>query len=175
MRVFDDPSLQIWFLIAALGAGLIAIGIGAFLIQIAVSILRRDELRDTTGDPWDGRTLEWATSSPPPAYNFAFTPVAHGIDAWWDMKSRGYVRPLEGFRPIHMPSNTGTGVVLAGLSTVCALALIWYIWWLAFLAFFGVIAVAIRHTFNYNRDFDIPAAEVTATEAVRTRRLAGRA
>ena len=110
MRVFDDPSLQIWFLIAALGAGLIAIGIAAFLVQIAVSIWKRDELRDTTGDPWDGRTLEWATSSPPPAYNFAFTPIAHGVDAWWDMKSRGYVRPLEGFRPIHMPKNTGSGV-----------------------------------------------------------------
>ena len=109
MRVFDDPSLQIWFLIAALGAVLIACGIAAFLLQIAVSIWKRDELRDTTGDPWDGRTLEWATSSPPPAYNFAFTPVVHDLDAWWDMKSRGYVRPLEGFRPIHMPKNTGSG------------------------------------------------------------------
>ena len=137
MRVFDDPSLQIWFLIAALGAVLIALGIAAFLIQIAVSIWKRDELRDTTGDPWDGRTLEWATSSPPPAYNFAFTPVVHGVDAWWDMKSRGYVRPLEGFRPIHMPKNTGSGVILAGFATVCAMALIWYIWWLAALAFLG--------------------------------------
>ena len=73
-----------------------------------------------TGDPWDGRTLEWATSSPPPAYNFAFTPIAHGVDAWWDMKRRGYVRPLEGFRPIHMPRNTGSGVILAGFATVCA-------------------------------------------------------
>jgi cytochrome o ubiquinol oxidase subunit 1 len=172
MRVFDDPSLQIWFLIAALGAGLIAIGIGAFLIQIAVSILKRDELRDTTGDPWGGRTLEWATSSPPPAYNFAFTPVSHGVDAWWDMKARGYVRPLTGFRPIHMPSNTGTGVYLAALATVCGLALIWYIWWLAFLSFFGIIAVAIWHTFNYHRDFDIPAGEVAATEDSRTRLLA---
>ena len=76
--------------------------------------MKRDELRDTTGDPWDGRTLEWSTSSPPPAYNFAFTPVVHDLDAWWDMKSRGYVRPLDGFRPIHMPKNTGAGVVLAG-------------------------------------------------------------
>jgi cytochrome o ubiquinol oxidase subunit 1 len=175
MRIFDDPSLQIWFLIAALGAGLIACGIGAFIVQIALSIWKRDELRDVTGDPWDGRTLEWATSSPPPDYNFAFTPIAHGVDAWWDMKRRGYVRPLEGFRPIHMPKNTGSGVILAGLSTVCAMALIWYIWWLALLAFLGMIATAIWHTFNYNRDFDIPAAEVTATEDARTRLMAGRA
>ena len=175
MRVFDDPSLQIWFLIAALGAALIAVGIAAFLVQIGISIWKRDELRDTTGDPWDGRTLEWATSSPPPAYNFAFTPVAHGVDAWWDMKSRGYVRPLEGFRPIHMPKNTGSGVILAGFSTVCAMALIWWIWWLAALAFLGVIATAIWHTFNYDRDFDVPASAVTAAEDARTRLLAGRA
>ncbi|HVL20957.1 MAG TPA: cbb3-type cytochrome c oxidase subunit I, partial [Amaricoccus sp.] len=175
MRVFDDPSLQIWFLIAALGAGLIAIGIAALIIQIAVSIWRRDELRDVTGDPWDARTLEWATSSPPPPYNFAFTPVAHDIDAWWDMKAHGYRRPLEGFRPIHMPKNTASGIILAGLATVCGMALIWYIWWLAALAFAGVIATAIWHTFNYNRDYDIPAAEVTSVEGARTRQLIGRA
>jgi cytochrome o ubiquinol oxidase subunit 1 len=107
LRTFDDPSLQIWFVIAAFGAVLIAIGIGAFLVQIAVSIWNREKLRDTTGDPWNGRTLEWATSSPPPDYNFAFTPVIHDNDSWWDMKRRGYTRPLDGFRPIHMPKNTG--------------------------------------------------------------------
>ena len=172
LRVFDDPSLQIWFIIAGFGAFLILIGIVAFLIQIAVSIMRRDQLRDTTGDPWDGRTLEWATSSPPPAYNFAFTPVVHDNDAWWDMKKRGYKRPLEGFKPIHMPSNTGTGVVIAGLSVVMSVALIWYIWWLAILGFVAMIAVAIAHTFNYHRDFHIPAEEVTQTEDARTKLLA---
>ena len=110
-----SPSLQIWFVIAAFGALLIAAGIGCFLIQIVVSILKREELRDTTGDPWDGRTLEWSTSSPPPAYNFAFTPIVHDNDAWWDMKKRGYHRPLTGFKPIHMPKNTGAGIILGGL------------------------------------------------------------
>ncbi|MCR5857516.1 cytochrome o ubiquinol oxidase subunit I [Mesorhizobium sp. J428] len=172
LRTFDDPSLQIWFIIAGFGAFLILVGIVAFLIQIAVSIMRRDQLRDTTGDPWDGRTLEWATSSPPPAYNFAFTPVVHDNDAWWDMKKRGYRRPLEGFKPIHMPSNTGTGVIIAGLSVVMSVALIWYIWWLAILAFVAMIAVAIAHTFNYHRDFHIPAEEVTQTEDARTKLLA---
>ena len=103
--------------IAALGAVLIALGIGAFLMQIVVSFMKREQLRDTTGDPWDGRTLEWSTSSPPPPYNFAFTPVVHDLDAWWDMKQRGYERPRGGFRPIHMPKNTGAGVILAALST----------------------------------------------------------
>jgi cytochrome o ubiquinol oxidase subunit 1 len=175
MRVFDDASLQIWFVIAALGAALVACGIAALLIQIGVSIWKRDELRDTTGDPWGGRTLEWATSSPPPDYNFAFTPIVHDQDAWWDMKLKKYERPTKGFRSIHMPSNTGTGVYLAALSVICAFALVWYIWWLAALSFAGILAVAIGHTFNYHRDFHVPVEEVVTTEAARTRLLAGRA
>jgi cytochrome o ubiquinol oxidase subunit 1 len=174
MRVFDDPSLQIWFIIAGLGAALIAVGIAAMLLQFFVSIMRREKLADDTGDPWDGRTLEWSTSSPPPAYNFAFTPVVHDNDAWWDMKKRGYSRPLSGYRPIHMPKNTGTGVILAALSTIVGFALIWYIWWLAAVGFFALLVVAIGHTFNYHRDFHIPAEEVTRTEAARTQLLAVR-
>ncbi|MEI9420686.1 cytochrome o ubiquinol oxidase subunit I [Mesorhizobium sp. Cs1299R1N1] len=172
MRVFDDPSLQIWFVIAAFGAVLIACGIGAFLIQIFVSIRRREALADTTGDPWDGRTLEWSTSSPPPAYNFAFTPVIRDNDAWYDMKQAGYIRPLAGFKPIHMPSNTGTGIILAAFSVALGFGLIWYIWWLAALSFVCLIATAIGHTFNYHRDFHIPAAEVAQTEEARTTLLA---
>ncbi len=168
---FEDPSLQIWFVIAAIGAVLIAFGILCFIIQIAVSIVRREQLRDTTGDPWDGRTLEWSTSSPPPAYNFAFTPIIHDLDAYADMKKRGYRRPLGGFKPIHMPRNTGAGVIIAGLATICGFALIWYIWWLAALTFIGVIATAILHSFNYDRDFHIPAEAVLREEDSRSRLL----
>ena len=174
LRHFDDPSLQVWFVIAAIGAAIIAAGIAAMLIQFYVSIRDRDSarLRDTTGDPWNGRTLEWATSSPPPAYNFAFTPVIHDVDAWYDMKAAKTARPTSGFRAIHMPKNTWAGIVLAGLSTVFGLAMIWYIWWLSALAFVGVIAVAIVNSFDYDRDFDIPADEVTRCEDARTRALA---
>ena len=172
MRVFDDPSLQIWFIIAAFGAVLIAIGIATMFVQFGVSIARRDQLRDETGDPWDGRTLEWATSSPPSAYNFAFTPVSHGLDTWWDMKRYGQTRPRADYLPIHMPSNTGAGVVIAGLATICGFALVWYIWWLAVLSFAGVVIASIMHTFNYGRDHHIPAEEVRATEAARDRQLA---
>ena len=172
MRVFDDPSLQIWFVIAALGAVMIAAGIACMFIQFGVSIWKREELRDTTGDPWDGRTLEWATSSPPPDYNFAFTPVIHDGDAWADMKKRGYQRPLSGYEPIHMPSNTGTGIILAGLATTFGVAMIWYMWWLAGLSFVGILAVAIGHTFNYKRDYYIPKDVVERTEGERTRQLA---
>ncbi|WP_411906249.1 cytochrome o ubiquinol oxidase subunit I [Rhizobium mayense] len=170
---FDDPSLQIWFIIAAFGAGLIAIGIACFLIQLAVSFMKREELRDHTGDPWGGRTLEWSTSSPPPAYNFAFTPIVYDHDAWWDMKNRGYVRPTEGFIPIHMPKNTGTGIILGALSIGFAFGMIWYMWWLAAITFVAMIVITIGHTFNYKRDYHIPADEVVKTENERTKQLAG--
>ncbi len=172
LRHFDDPSLQIWFVIAAFGAFLIAIGIAAMLMQFYVSIRDRERLRDTTGDPWGGRTLEWATSSPPPAYNFAFTPVIHDLDAWYDMKSRGYERPSSGYRAILMPRNTPTGIVLAGLSLTFGVGMIWYVWWLAVFSFAGIVATAIAHTFNYSREFHIPAGEITRTEEARGRRLA---
>ncbi|MEQ5795409.1 cytochrome o ubiquinol oxidase subunit I [Paracoccus sp. NFXS7] len=172
MRVFDDPDLWIWFAISGLGVAMVAGGIGAMLMQFGVSIWRRKELVDESGDPWDGRTLEWATSSPPPAYNFAFTPVVHGLDAWNDMKQVGQTRPQGTYLPIHMPRNTGTGVILAGAATVCGFALVWYIWWLAAASFIGMIAVAIAHTFNYDRDFHIPVEEVARTEAARDRQLA---
>ena len=172
MSHFDDPSLQIWFIVAAFGAVLIALGIAAFLIQLVVSYMRRDQLRDVTGDPWDGRTLEWSTSSPPPAYNFAFTPVVHDNDAWHDMKRRGAQRPTSGFKPIHMPANTAAGIVIAGLSTALGFALIWHMWIPAALLFVVTIGATIFHTFNYKRDYYIPADEVTRSEDQRTLVLA---
>ena len=160
VRHFDDPSLQPWFVVAAIGSVIILVGILAFVIQIAVSLKNRDKLRDTTGDPWEGRTLEWSIPSPPPAYNFAFTPVVHDLDAWYDMKDRGYKAPAKGFRDIHMPRNTGAGVILSGLALVLGFAMVWYMWWLAALSFIALIAYAIAHTFNYDRDYFIPAAQV---------------
>jgi cytochrome o ubiquinol oxidase subunit 1 len=172
MSQFEDPSLQIWFIIAAFGAFLIALGIGSFLIQLVVSFLKREELRDTTGDPWGARTLEWSTSSPPPAYNFAMTPIVYDHDSWYDMKARGHVRPTEGFKPIHMPKNTGTGVILGALSVVFGFAMIWYIWWLVAASALAMLVVTIGHTFNYKRDFYIPVEEVVETEDKRTKLLA---
>lgn len=175
MSHFDDPSLQIWFQVAAFGALLIAAGIGSFLIQLVVSFLKRDQLRDVTGDPWNGRTLEWSTSSPPPQYNFAFTPVVHDHDAWHDMKTRGHQRPTGDFQDIHMPKNTAAGVILAGLSTLVGFALIWHMWLVAGVAFAVTVISAIVHTFNYKRDYYIKADEVTRTEDARTKVLAAQA
>ena len=172
MSHFEDPSLRIWFAIAAFGAVLIALGIGCFIIQLVVSFLKKEQLRDASGDPWNGRTLEWSTASPPPAYNFAFTPVVHDNDAWWDMKRGGYTRPQDGFIPIHMPKNTAAGLVIAALATVCAFGLIWHMWLVAGLFFAATIVATIAHTFTYQRDYYIPADEVVHTESLRTRLLA---
>jgi cytochrome o ubiquinol oxidase subunit 1 len=164
--------LQIWFVIAAVGAFIALLGIVFFLVQLFVSIYNRKKLRDVTGDPWGGRTLEWATSSPPPDYNFAFTPVVHDVDAWADMKARGYRRPLDGFKAIHMPKNTATGIIVSVLLFVFAFAVIWFMWLVAAVSFALLVAVSIGHTFNYNRSFHIPADVVARTESERTRLLA---
>jgi cytochrome o ubiquinol oxidase subunit I len=172
MSHFDDPSLQIWFIAAALGAALIFCGIVCMLIQYYVSFRNRNQLRDVSGDPWDGRTLEWSTSSPPPDYNFAFTPRIQGDEAWWQMKTFNYRRPLAGFIPIHMPRNTGAGVVLSAIALVLAFALVWRMWPLAAGSFAMLIAATLWHTFNYDRACYIPADEVARVEAARTQEVA---
>jgi len=164
----EDPSLAPYFQVAAFGVVLIALGIGAMLVQFGVSFMRRKQLRDVTGDPWGGRTLEWSTSSPPPDYNFAFTPVVHDNDTWADMKKNGYKRPLKDFVAIHMPSNTGAGFIIAALSALVGFATIWHMWLVGAAAFVAMMVVIIAHTFNYKRDFYISAEEVTRTEEQHT-------
>ncbi|MEM9632228.1 MAG: cytochrome o ubiquinol oxidase subunit I [Pseudomonadota bacterium] len=172
---FEDTIYAGYFIVALVGALFVAAGIGAFLMQIFVSIRDREALRDTTGDPWDGRTLEWSTSSPPPYYNFAFTPKIHQVDTWWHMKSVGFQRPTDNFEPIHMPRYTSAGIILAGITTVMGFALVWHIWWLAAATFVLAIGYGIDHTFNYNRDYYVQPDEVAEIEDERTKQLAGAA
>jgi len=168
---FDDPSIHWLFRISLFGTLMIAAGIGCLLVQIAVSVWKRKELADVTGDPWNARTLEWATSSPPPDYNFAFTPVVHDNDAWADMKKHGYKRPMHGFVPIHMPANTWAGPVIPAISFLMAFGIIWHMWLLVGVSFVALIAVTIYHTFNYKRDYYIPAEQVIRTEEEHNRML----
>ncbi|MDN2714057.1 cytochrome o ubiquinol oxidase subunit I [Janthinobacterium sp. SUN120] len=168
---FEDPSLQIWTIIAWFGAVSIALGIASMLIQFFVSYRNRHALRDVTGDPWGGRTLEWSTSSPPPDYNFAFTPQVHELDAWTDMKKHGYQRPTSGFMKIHMPKNTWAGFVIAALSALVGFGLIWQMWLVASIGFVIMMVTIIVHTFNYKRDYYIPAEEVVRTEDAYTKLL----
>lgn len=132
---------------AASGAVLIALGILCLVIQIYVSGIRdRDQNRDLTGDPWGGRTLEWATSSPPPFYNFAVVPHVHERDAFWgnERKGEAYKKP-DHYEEIHMPKNSGAGIVIAAFSTIFGFAMIWHIWWLAIVGF-------ARHDHHLDRE-----------------------
>jgi len=169
MSHFEDPSIQWLFQISLVGTLMIAGGIGALLLQCFFTWKDRAKLRDVTGDPWDGRTLEWATSSPPPDYNFAFTPVVHDNDTFADMKKNGYQRPLKDFVAIHMPKNTWAGFVISALAAVVGFGIIWHMWLLVAVSFVAMMAAIIVHTFNYKRDFYIPAEEVARTEEAHTR------
>ncbi|MEH6434462.1 cytochrome o ubiquinol oxidase subunit I [Massilia sp. DD77] len=168
---FEDTSVQWLFQVSLFGTLMIAGGIGALLLQIFFTWKDRKSLRDVTGDPWDGRTLEWATASPPPDYNFAFTPVVHDNDTFADMKKNGYQRPLKDFVAIHMPKNTWAGFGISALSCVVGFAIIWHMWLLTAVSFVVLLAAIIIHTFNYKRDYYIPAEEVTRTEEAHTRLL----
>ena len=160
-----DPAFHPLLLVAAFGAVLIFCGILTQLLQLAVSIKDRNKLRDETGDPWGGRTLEWATSSPPPFYNFAQVPQVNDRDAFWDMKEKGtaYQQPAK-YSEIHMPKNTGAGVIIGLFSLIMGFALIWYIWWMAIVGFVGAIATWIIYSFSKDVDYYVPVDVVTKIE-----------
>jgi cytochrome o ubiquinol oxidase subunit I len=141
-------------------------------VQLAVSIRDREVLRDVTGDPWDGRTLEWSVASPPPFYNFAETPLVHGRDAWWDEKQEGRAhKGLPVYRRIHMPRNTSTGVIVSAFAAALGFALIWHVWWLAIGCFAAAVVVAIMHSFDENRDYYVPPEQVESTERTHLKEL----
>jgi cytochrome o ubiquinol oxidase subunit 1 len=173
MEHYNDPSWQPWLIAASAGAFLILIGIACLMMQIIVSIRDRRAAADVTGDPWDGRTLEWATSSPPPAYNFAVLPEIRDREPLVDMKERGVVfkRPLT-YQDIEMPKNTAVGVVMGGLSFVLGFAMVWQIWWLAIVCGLGMwVAIAIRSS-DDEAEYILPASEVARLEEARYQAMA---
>jgi cytochrome o ubiquinol oxidase subunit 1 len=165
MQHYDVPAWRPWLLIAAVGAALILVGIILQIAQLAVSIRRRDELRDETGDPWNGRSLEWATSSPPPSFNFAVLPHVEGEDAYWNMKKRARQQAKFGDEPhyaaIEMPRNSSTGFICAFFATFMGFALIWHIWWMVALAALGAYATFVVFAWR-DRVEDIIPADVVA-------------
>jgi cytochrome o ubiquinol oxidase subunit I len=164
MQHYDNPAWHPWLLVAMVGALVILAGILLQVAQLVVSIRNREQLRDTTGDPWDGRALEWSTSSPPPAFNFAVLPHVEGLDAYWLMKQRaqerGMPEPEPAYQDIEMPRNSATGVVCAFFAAFLGFALIWHIWWLAALAFIGAFATFVVFAWRDRTEYRIPAAEV---------------
>jgi cytochrome o ubiquinol oxidase subunit 1 len=147
--------------VAAGGAVLILIGIVFQIVQLVVSIRRREELRDRTGDPWHGRSLEWATASPPPVFNFAISPNVRGADAYWEMKSHPQQPgPETRYKDIEMPRNSPTGFVCAFFATIMGFALIWHIWWMVAAGFVGAVATFVVFAWRDHDEYVIPAAEV---------------
>ena len=175
---YDNPAWHPWLLLAEVGAVLVAIGIGFQLLQLYVSIRDRNlpQNRDVSGDPWDGRTLEWSTTSPPPVYNFAIVPTIRELDAFTDMKKRAKVEKSEPlYRDIHMPSNTSAGLFIAMFSLVLGFAAIWHIWWLAIVGLVGAIGTVIVRSFSNDAGYYIPADTVQLIEERRSGSGAGAA
>ena len=164
MQHYDVPEWRPWLIVAAFGAALILCGIVLQIAQLVVSIRRREKLRDETGDPWDGRSLEWATASPPPAFNFAVLPEVSGEDAYWKLKhpatgqARSHEKPE--YRAIEIPRNSPTGFVCAFFATMMGFALIWHIWWMVAAGAIGAFATFIVFAWRDHDEDVIPAAEV---------------
>ena len=163
-----DPSWRPLLLVAELGAVVIFAGILCQIAQLYVSIRTREHRLDLTGDPWNGRTLEWATSSPPPAYNFASLARVQSIDAFWDMKRRG-VSPIDtAYETIEVPRNSPVGFVTAFFAVVTGFALIWHIWWIVMLGLLATAVTLLSAGWSDEREHEIPATEIAKLERARS-------
>jgi len=164
MQHYDVAEWRPWLMIASVGAIMITVAIAVQVMQLVVSIRNREALRDLTGDPWDGRSLEWATPSPPPVFNFPVLPHVTGEDAYWAMKRRARqeagARHETDYQPIEMPRNSPTGFVCAFFATVMGFALIWHIWWMVIAGFIGAFATFVVFAWRDHDEYEIPADEV---------------
>jgi cytochrome o ubiquinol oxidase subunit I len=167
LQHISDPSWQPWLLVAEVGAIVIFCGILCQIAQLYVSIRTRERRLDLTGDPWNGRTLEWSTSSPPPAYNFAVLPNVEAIDAFWHMKRavRTPVKPA--YEAIEMPRNSPAGFITAFFAAVTGFALIWHIWWMAILGLVAAAVTVLIAGWSVDREREISAGEVAQMERPR--------
>jgi cytochrome o ubiquinol oxidase subunit I len=164
MQHYDQPDWYPWTLVAEAGALLILCGIVLMAVQLAVSIRGRARRREATGDPWDGRNLEWATSSPPPIYNFAVLPDVRQEKPYWGMKSKAreslQLSAEPRYEPIEMPRNSPTGFITAFFAVITGFSLIWHIWWLVVLGLVGAYATFVVFAWRDVAEIEIPAEEV---------------
>ncbi len=173
---YANTMYQPYLIFAAMGSLLILIGIACQVIQLLVSIKNRHALHDRTGDPWNGRTLEWSVASPAPLYNFAKLPTVHTLDQFWVDKEKhraeGHIHPQEiHYDPIHMPKNTATGFIIAIFSGIAGFALVWQMLIPGILGLLGIIATVIVRTFSTDVDYYIDAETVKRTELAHFREL----
>lgn len=149
--------------VAAIGTLIIGVGFLFQILQLIVSIKNRQHYKDKTGDPWDGRTLEWSIPSPAPFYNFAVTPEVHSRDAFWEMKQQASHTPTH-YEDIHMPKNTSTGFIIAIFSGIFGFAMTWHITWLTLASLAGIVAAFIMRSFNQDVDYYLKADDVKKFE-----------
>ena len=172
MQHYGDVSWQPWLVVAAAGTAIIFFGIICQIVQLVVSIRTRDQRRDTTGDPWNGRTLEWSTPSPPPVWNFAVMPRVTGKDAFWEHKLRMPDRPTGRdepvyYEPIEIPKNSPTGFITAFFAVITGFALIWHIWWMAGAGVMGALVTILIFAWREEPETEIPAADVERVDRSR--------
>jgi len=162
---YDVVEWQPLFIVAGIGSLLILCGFGLQILQLIVSIIQRKKTMDVTGDPWNGRTLEWSTSSPPPFYNFAFIPEVNQRDAFWVMKHTKTAKAQHRkYEDIHMPKNTPMGFYIGMFSFFFGFGLIWYMFWLAAIGAIGMIVCIILHLYQKHPDYHVTAEEVAEIE-----------
>jgi len=171
MQHYADLSWQPYLIVAELGAVVILGGIVATIAQLVVSVRTRASRRDLTGDPWNGRTLEWSTASPPPAYNFAVLPEVESLDAFWVMKQKGSARLRERYESIETPSNSANGFVTAFFAVVIGFAMIWHIWWMAIFGVACAAATLLAFGWSERVDHKISGEQLANAERVRLQPL----
>jgi cytochrome o ubiquinol oxidase subunit 1 len=169
MQHYADVSWQPYLIVAEVGAIVILCGIIATIVQLVVSIRTRESRRDRTGDPWNGRTLEWSTASPPPAYNFAVLPQVDSLDAFWAMKQRGQVVPAERYESIEMPRNSANGFVTAFFAVVTGFAMIWHIAWLAILGLVCAVLTLLAFGWVERHEQKVSGEQLANDERARLR------
>ncbi|MFL6863748.1 MAG: cbb3-type cytochrome c oxidase subunit I, partial [Allosphingosinicella sp.] len=156
---------------SALGMAVLVAGAACQVTMLLVSIVQRDKLRDVSGDPWDGRSLEWATTSPPPFFNFAIMPNVEGEEAYWGIKLKAIESQRLAEEPeyeaIEMPVESPVGFYTAAFASVTGFALIWQIWWLAGLGLAAAFAGFVVFAWRDVHEFHVPAEEVARVERAR--------